>query len=113
MTTITKPPTIDVVRAAELFGIGRSGAYEAAARGELTEGVPVLRIGSRYRVPVAAIERVLGVDLADLLDTVTEDANGNGDTGKRQTRASTATKDGARTQDRDPNPRQRDRDVGS
>lgn len=55
-----KPVTIDVVAAAALFGLGRSAAYEAAARGELCVGVPVLKVGGRYRVPVAALETVLG-----------------------------------------------------
>lgn len=65
----TKPATVDIPQAAELLGIGRSVAYELAAqKGELTDGVPVLRIGFRYRVPTAALERVLGVDLGDLLD---------------------------------------------
>ncbi len=64
----SKPPTIDLVRAAELFGIGRDGAYEAAKRGELCAGVPVLRVGGRYRVPTVAVERVLGIDLSDFLD---------------------------------------------
>jgi hypothetical protein len=69
MAKTSKPPTVDIPTAAELLGIGRSVAYELAAqKGELTDGVPVLKIGFRYRVPTAAIERVLGIDLADLID---------------------------------------------
>jgi hypothetical protein len=37
------------------FGLGRNASYEAAKRGEL----PVIRIGARLRVPVAALERML------------------------------------------------------
>jgi hypothetical protein len=59
-----KSTTVDVVRAGELLGIGRSLAYELAKNdGRLHDDVPVLHIGYRYRVPVAALERVLGVEL--------------------------------------------------
>jgi hypothetical protein len=37
------------------FDLGRNASYEAAKRGEL----PVIRIGSRLRVPIAALERML------------------------------------------------------
>lgn len=37
------------------FDLGRNASYEAAKRGEL----PVIRIGSRLRVPVVALERML------------------------------------------------------
>jgi predicted DNA-binding transcriptional regulator AlpA len=43
----------DVPTAAAIFGIGRSAAYELVQLGGFP--VPVLRLGSRYRVPVAAI----------------------------------------------------------
>ncbi|MBG0568199.1 helix-turn-helix transcriptional regulator [Actinoplanes aureus] len=46
-------PVTDVPTAAAIFGIGRSAAYELVQRGAFP--VPVLRIGARYRVPVAAI----------------------------------------------------------
>jgi excisionase family DNA binding protein len=47
--------TRTVEEAAEILGIGRSAAYAAAARGEL----PVLRVGRRVLVPLAALERLL------------------------------------------------------
>jgi excisionase family DNA binding protein len=47
--------TISVKEAAKLLGIGRNQAYEAAKRGE----IPVIRIGKRVLVPVAALERKL------------------------------------------------------
>lgn len=50
-------PVTDVPTAAAIFGIGRSAAYELVQRGAFP--VPVLRIGARYRVPVAAILAVL------------------------------------------------------
>jgi excisionase family DNA binding protein len=47
--------TITVTEAAKLLGIGKNQAYEAARRGE----IPVIRIGRRILVPVAALERLL------------------------------------------------------
>ncbi len=47
--------TYTVTEAAELLGIGRSAAYEAARSGQL----PTIRIGKRVLVPVAALERLL------------------------------------------------------
>lgn len=46
-------PVTDVPTAAAIFGIGRSTAYDLLKVGEFP--IPVIRIGSRYRVPVAAI----------------------------------------------------------
>jgi hypothetical protein len=64
MAKTFKPTTVDVVRAGELLGIGRSAAYSLAKNdGQLLDDVPVLHVGHRYRVPVAALERVLGIEL--------------------------------------------------
>ncbi|MFB6393585.1 DNA-binding protein [Polymorphospora lycopeni] len=49
----------DVATAGEIFGMSRSSAYELARTNRLP--VPVLRVGSRYRVSVAAILTALGV----------------------------------------------------
>ncbi|WP_431896028.1 helix-turn-helix domain-containing protein [Micromonospora haikouensis] len=49
----------DVATVGEIFGMSRSSAYELARRDRLP--VPVLRVGSRYRVSVAAILAALGV----------------------------------------------------
>jgi predicted DNA-binding transcriptional regulator AlpA len=43
----------DLPTAASIFGLGRALAYELAKNGEFP--VPVIRVGARYRVPVAAI----------------------------------------------------------
>lgn len=51
-------PTISLVEAAVVLGIGRNQAYEAAHRGE----IPVLRFGSRYVVPTAPLLRLLGLE---------------------------------------------------
>lgn len=44
--------------AGQRIGIGRSLAYELAARGEFP--VPVIRAGHRYLVPLAKLEALLG-----------------------------------------------------
>lgn len=52
--TVTDVPTVG-----EIFGLSRNRAYELARGNRLP--VPVLRVGSRYRVSVAAILTALGV----------------------------------------------------
>ena len=51
----TQPLAISVGDAAKRLGISRNSAYEAAKRGEL----PVLCIGRRKLVPVAALHALL------------------------------------------------------
>jgi excisionase family DNA binding protein len=53
----TKPLTISVVEAGKRLGLGKQASYDAAHRGEL----PVLRVGRRLLVPLAAFEAMLGV----------------------------------------------------
>lgn len=48
--------TISVEETAQLLGIGRTAAYEAARRGEL----PTRRIGKRIVIPVALLLNWLG-----------------------------------------------------
>jgi excisionase family DNA binding protein len=47
--------TYDVEEAAQLLGIGRNQAYEAARRGDF----PTIRIGKRLLVVKAALDRLL------------------------------------------------------
>jgi hypothetical protein len=61
-TSRTRPPmevdpkTLAVPEAGRrYFALGRNASYEAVKRGDL----PVIRIGSRLRVPVVALERML------------------------------------------------------
>jgi excisionase family DNA binding protein len=49
------PKTMSVPEAGRQLGVGKNGAYAAAARGEM----PVIKIGSRLRVPVVAFDRML------------------------------------------------------
>jgi excisionase family DNA binding protein len=46
---------MSVPEAGKHLGLGKNGSYASAARGE----IPVLRFGSRLRVPVVALERML------------------------------------------------------
>ena len=50
--------TITVPEAAERLGIHRDSAYAAAAKGQ----IPTIRIGKRLLVPLAAFERMLGLE---------------------------------------------------
>lgn len=55
-------PTLDVEEAGRLLGISRGTAYEQARRYEETngsEGLPVIRLGKKLRVPTAAVLRML------------------------------------------------------
>jgi excisionase family DNA binding protein len=53
--------TFTIEEAAELLGIGRNTAYNAAHTGELA-GIPVIRVGAkRLVVPRAPLERLLGI----------------------------------------------------
>jgi excisionase family DNA binding protein len=47
--------TYSITEAAELLGIGRNSAYEAATRGDL----PAIKLGRRLLVPKAALHRLL------------------------------------------------------
>lgn len=55
MAEVIEPKTYSIEEAAQLLGIGRNHAYEAAKRGE----IPVIRIGKRLLVPKAALDRML------------------------------------------------------
>jgi hypothetical protein len=53
------PPTIDIMTAARILGIGRTKAYALARAGEFP--CRVVRIGDLYRVSTADLLHVLGV----------------------------------------------------
>jgi len=55
-TYSTSRRAVSIDEAAQMLGIGRSAAYLAARRGD----IPVLRIGRRLVVPIAALDRMLG-----------------------------------------------------
>lgn len=54
------PPTLDIVTAGRMLGIGRTTAYHLARYGQFP--VPVLRIGGNYRVPTTPLLTLLGID---------------------------------------------------
>jgi hypothetical protein len=59
---MTEPATMTVPQAAELLGVSRNAAYQAARRDGHLAGVPVIRIGERRLViPRAPFEIVLGI----------------------------------------------------
>src|SRR4051794_41351845 len=60
----------DLPTAGHIFGLGRSLAYELAKNDQFP--APVLRIGSRYRVPVAGILTALGIPAAGDLTPAAE-----------------------------------------
>ncbi|WP_431973399.1 helix-turn-helix domain-containing protein [Micromonospora haikouensis] len=53
----------DLTTAAAIFGLSRATAYDLARRGQFP--VAVLRFGSRYRIPVAAILHALHLPADD------------------------------------------------
>ena len=55
MKTTKERRVVSVIEAGRILGLGRQGAYNAVARGE----IPVLRFGRRLLVPVPALERLL------------------------------------------------------
>jgi len=51
-------PTTSIEDTASVIGISVSSAYAAAANGE----IPTIKVGRRYRVPTAALRRMLQLD---------------------------------------------------
>lgn len=54
--------TVNVERAAQLIGVSRNSLYEAIRRDE--SPMRVIRVGRRLVIPVAELERLLGVGAA-------------------------------------------------
>src|SRR4051794_7529428 len=54
------PPTLDVVAAADLLGIGRTVAYRLIREGRWP--THVVRVGRKIKVPTVPLLRFLGVD---------------------------------------------------
>lgn len=52
--------TLTIPEAAKALGIGRNQGYQAAHRGE----IPTIKIGKRFLVPVAALEKMLAGEAA-------------------------------------------------
>jgi predicted DNA-binding transcriptional regulator AlpA len=54
------PATVDVPTAARALNIGRTLAYQLVRTGEFP--LPVLRLGSRYRVVTSSLLAALGIE---------------------------------------------------
>ena len=54
------PPTVDIVTAARILGVGRTVAYELVREG--TWPTPVIHVGRKIRVPTAPLVALLGVN---------------------------------------------------
>jgi excisionase family DNA binding protein len=55
----TLPPTVDLMTAAQVLGIGRTKAYELAKKGEFP--VLTIRIGDLYRVSTPDLLKLIGL----------------------------------------------------
>lgn len=53
------PPSVDLMTAAAVLGMGRTKAYELARTDRFP--VKVIRIGTSYRVPVIGLLRLLSI----------------------------------------------------
>jgi len=71
----TKAATVSLEMLADLLGYGRSTTYDEARRTGTVAGLPVIKVGSRFRVPTVAVERLLGIDVADYFPDEPVDAS--------------------------------------
>ncbi len=53
------PPTVDIVTAARILGVGRTVAYELVREG--TWPTPVIHVGRKIRVPTAPLLAMVGI----------------------------------------------------
>lgn len=53
-------PTVDVTVAGRILGVGKSAAYRAREAGD----IPAIKVGGRYRVPTAALRKMLAMPTA-------------------------------------------------
>jgi hypothetical protein len=71
------PPTLDVVAAGALLGIGRTVAYRLVRQGQWP--THVIRVGSRIKIPTLPLLEFLGItgrDLAPIGPVSTDHDNG-------------------------------------
>lgn len=50
-------PTVDLLLAGRILGIGRSATYRARKQGH----IPTVRVGRQFRVPSAKLKEMLGL----------------------------------------------------
>jgi excisionase family DNA binding protein len=68
------PPTVDVLTAARVLGMGRTTAYTLVRSGRFP--CRVIRVGSTYRVPTAELHRLVGLTP---IDSPPSGVDGSGD----------------------------------
>lgn len=56
---LNMPPTVDLMTAATVLGLGRTKAYDLAKHDKFP--CRVIRIGDTYRIPTAGLLRLLGM----------------------------------------------------
>ena len=61
-----------VEKAAEVLGISRGSAYQAAKRGQ----IPTIQVGRRLLVPVAPLRRMVGEN-PDIAEAVSRNGSGS------------------------------------
>ena len=54
---VLSKPTVDVVLAGRVLGIGRNAAYKARETGD----IPSIKVGGQWRVPTAPLKQMLGL----------------------------------------------------
>jgi excisionase family DNA binding protein len=54
------PPTVDIVTAARILGVGRTVAYELVREG--TWPTEVIRLGRKIRIPSSPLLNLVGID---------------------------------------------------
>ena len=56
---LSLPPVIDVSTAADVFGLGRSAAYELVRTGQWP--TPIIRLGRHIRIPTLPVLELVGI----------------------------------------------------
>lgn len=60
----TKPATVNLAEASQVFGVSTATAYRAVREtGQIVAGVPAIIVGKSYRFSTSALEAVVGHEL--------------------------------------------------
>lgn len=54
--------TLDIVEVAAILGVSKSHCYQTVLEEGAVAGIPVIRVGSRIKVPAEPLRRLLGLD---------------------------------------------------
>jgi len=61
LEVLTKP-TVDVVLAGRVLGIGKAAAYRAREAGD----IPSIKVGGKFRVPTSKLREMLGLQNSEV-----------------------------------------------